>query len=54
MSERIIKSSISIFEAMNDLRNNKSLAHDNPTLSIRTRHGSSSTASLPSYATSSR
>lgn len=32
MSERIIKSSISIFEAMNDLRNNKSLAHDNPNL----------------------
>jgi hypothetical protein len=32
MSERIIKSSISVFEAMNDLRNNKSLAHDNPNL----------------------
>ena len=32
MSERIIKSSISVFEAMNDLRNNKSLAHDNPDL----------------------
>tara|TARA_R110002020_G_scaffold55744_5_gene154477 strand:- start:1289 stop:2089 length:801 start_codon:yes stop_codon:yes gene_type:complete len=32
MSERIIKSSISVFEAMNDLRNNKSLAHDNPHL----------------------
>lgn len=32
MSERIIKSSISTFEAMNDIRNNKSLAHDNETL----------------------
>lgn len=32
MSERIIKSSISVFEAMNDIRNNKSLAHDNPQL----------------------
>lgn len=29
MTERIIKSSISTFEAMNDIRNNKSLAHDN-------------------------
>ena len=27
MSERIIKSSISTFEAMNDIRNNKSFAH---------------------------
>lgn len=32
MSERIIKSSISAFEAMNDIRNNKSLAHDNQSL----------------------
>ena len=32
MSERIIKSSISTFEAMNNIRNNKSLAHDNETL----------------------
>lgn len=32
MSERIIKSSISTFEAMNDIRNNKSFAHDNETL----------------------
>lgn len=32
MSERIIKSSISVFEAMNEIRNNKSLAHDNPGL----------------------
>lgn len=32
MSERIIKSSISVFEAMNDIRSNKSLAHDNPQL----------------------
>lgn len=29
MTERIIKSSISTFEAMNDIRNNQSLAHDN-------------------------
>lgn len=32
MSARIIKSSISVFEALNELRNNKSLAHDNPHL----------------------
>lgn len=32
MSERIIKSSISTFEAMNDIRNNNSLAHDNESL----------------------
>jgi hypothetical protein len=32
MTERVIKSSISIFESMNDIRNDKSLAHDNPTL----------------------
>ncbi|MGO6818974.1 abortive infection family protein [Rhizobium ruizarguesonis] len=32
MSERIIKSSISVFEAMNEIRNDKSLAHDNPDL----------------------
>lgn len=32
MSERIIKSSISAFEAMNDIRNNKSFAHDKVTL----------------------
>lgn len=32
MSERIMKSSISTFEAMNDIRNNKSLAHDNEAL----------------------
>ena len=32
MSERIIKSSISVFEAMNTIRNDKSLAHDNPDL----------------------
>jgi hypothetical protein len=30
MSERIIKSSISVFESFNTIRNNKSLAHDNP------------------------
>lgn len=32
MSERIIKSSISIFESMNDIRNNKSFAHDKEAL----------------------
>lgn len=32
MSQRIIKSSISVFEAMNDIRNDRSLAHDNPEL----------------------
>jgi hypothetical protein len=32
MTERILKSSISILEAFNDVRNNKSLAHDNELL----------------------
>lgn len=32
MSERIIKSSISVLEAFNDVRNHRSLAHDNPIL----------------------
>jgi len=32
MVERILKSSISVLEAFNDVRNNKSLAHDNPIL----------------------
>jgi hypothetical protein len=32
MSERIIKSSISTFEAMNDIRNNRSFAHDKEVL----------------------
>ena len=32
MTERILKSSISIFEAFNDVRNNESFAHDNPIL----------------------
>jgi hypothetical protein len=32
MSEKILKSSISVLDAFNDVRNNKSLAHDNPTL----------------------
>lgn len=32
LSERIVKSSISIFEAMNPVRNDQSLAHDNETL----------------------
>jgi len=30
MTERILKSSISILESFNDVRNNQSLAHDNP------------------------
>ncbi len=33
MTERILKSSISTMEAFNDIRNEKSLAHDNPVLS---------------------
>lgn len=33
MSERILKSSISILEAFNDVRNEHSFAHDNPVLS---------------------
>jgi hypothetical protein len=32
MTSRILKSSISILEAFNDVRNNQSLAHDNPIL----------------------
>jgi len=32
MTERILKSSISVLEAFNDVRNHKSLAHDNPML----------------------
>ena len=32
MSERIVKSSISVFEAMNPVRNDQSFAHDNPDL----------------------
>ena len=32
MTERILKSNISIMEAFNDIRNNKSYAHDNPVL----------------------
>lgn len=37
MAERILKSSISILEAFNDVRSNKSFAHDNPML----KHGES-------------
>lgn len=32
MADRILRSGISILEAFNDVRNNKSLAHDNPIL----------------------
>lgn len=32
MTRRILKSSISVLEAFNDVRNNKSFAHDNPIL----------------------
>lgn len=32
MTKRILKSSISVLEAFNDVRNNKSFAHDNPVL----------------------
>jgi hypothetical protein len=32
MTARILKSSISVLEAFNDVRNNQSLAHDNPVL----------------------
>ena len=32
MTLRILKSSISTLEAFNDVRNNRSLAHDNPIL----------------------
>jgi hypothetical protein len=33
MTERILRSSISVFDAFNDVRNNRSLAHDNAVLS---------------------
>ena len=32
MTDRILRTSISVLEAFNDVRNNKSLAHDNPIL----------------------
>lgn len=32
MTDRILRSSISVLESFNDVRNNKSLAHDNPIL----------------------
>lgn len=32
MTERILRASISILEAFNDVRNNQSFAHDNPIL----------------------
>lgn len=32
MTKRIVKSSISVFEELNPIRNNQSLAHDNPAL----------------------
>lgn len=32
MTERILKASVSILESFNDVRNNKSFAHDNPVL----------------------
>lgn len=32
MAEKILKYSINVFEAFNDIRNNKSFAHDNPVL----------------------
>lgn len=32
MTERILKSSISVFEAFNSVRNEQSFAHDNPIL----------------------
>ncbi len=35
MSERILKTTISILDAFNDIRNNKSLAHDNPLLNYQ-------------------
>jgi hypothetical protein len=35
ITERILKSSISILESFNDVRNNQSFAHDNPTLNYR-------------------
>ena len=32
MTARILKTSLSVLEAFNDVRNNRSLAHDNPIL----------------------
>lgn len=35
MTEKILKYSINVFEAFNDIRNNKSFAHDNPVLNYQ-------------------
>lgn len=35
MAEKILKYSINVIEAFNDIRNNKSLAHDNPVLNYQ-------------------
>jgi len=35
MAEKILKYSINLIEAFNDIRNNKSLAHDNPILNYQ-------------------
>jgi hypothetical protein len=35
MTEKILKASIVVLECFNDVRNNKSLAHDNPILNYR-------------------
>ena len=35
MTERILKSSIPVLEAFNDVRNNQSFAHDNPAAELR-------------------
>ena len=35
MSEKILKYSINVVEAFNDIRNNKSFAHDNPVLNYQ-------------------
>lgn len=54
MSERIIKSSISVFESFNSIRNSKSLAHDNPHLIQPMRRALSSTVLLHFSCTSRR
>ena len=35
MARRILKSTISVLEAFNDVRNDQSFAHDNPLLNYR-------------------
>ena len=52
MTELNLKSSISVLEAFNDVRNNKSLAHDNPILNYAEESLLSSITSPPLFVSS--